>query len=53
MFSAVAVATGGGIAAGYRHGFMVAAAVAAGLAVVAALTVPAVRPAAGTRVAVH
>jgi predicted MFS family arabinose efflux permease len=53
VFSAVAVATGGGIAAGYRHGFMVAAAVAAGLAVVAALTVPAVRPAAGTRVAVH
>ncbi len=53
VFSAVAVATGGGIAAGYRHGFMVATAVAAGLAVVAALTVPAVRPAAGTRVAVH
>jgi hypothetical protein len=53
VFSAVAVAAGGGIAAGYRHGFMVAAAVAAGLAVVAALAVPAVRPEAGTRVAVH
>jgi predicted MFS family arabinose efflux permease len=53
VFSAVAVATGGGIAVGYRHGFTVAAAVAAGLAVVAALLVPAVRPAAGTRVAVH
>ncbi len=53
VFSAVAVAMGGGIAAGYRHGFAVAAAVAAGLAVVAALAVPAVRPAAGARVAVH
>ena len=52
-FSAVAVATGGGIAAGYRHGFTVAAAVAGGLAVVAALMVPVVRPAAGARVAVH
>src|SRR5215470_6072621 len=53
VFSAVAVATGGGIAAGYRHGFMVAAAVAGGLAGLAALLVPAIRPAAGTRVAVH
>ncbi len=53
VFSAVAVTAGGGIAAGYRHGFMVAAAVAAGLAVVAAVAVPAVRPAAGDRVAVH
>jgi MFS family permease len=53
VFSAVAVATGGGIAAGYRHGFTVAAAVAGGLAVVAALLVPAVRPAAGARAAVH
>jgi EmrB/QacA subfamily drug resistance transporter len=53
VFSAVAVAAGGGIAAGYRHGFMVAAAAAAGLAVVAAVAVPAVRPPAGTRVAVH
>src|SRR6266581_3950132 len=53
VFSAVAVAAGGGIAVGYRRGFMVAAAVAAGLAVVAAVAVPAVRPAAGARVAVH
>ena len=53
VFSAVAVATGGGIAAGYRHGFTVAAAVAGGLAVVTTLLVPAVRPAAGARVAVH
>ena len=53
VFSAVAVAAGGGIAAGYRHGFMVAAAVAAVLAVIAAVAVPAVRPAAGARVAVH
>ncbi len=53
VFSAVAVTADGGIAAGYRHGFTVAAAVAGGLAVVAALLVPAVRPCAGTRVAVH
>jgi EmrB/QacA subfamily drug resistance transporter len=53
VFSAVAVATGGGIAAGYRHGFTVAAAVAGGLAFVAALMVPVVRPAADARVAVH
>ena len=53
VFSAVAVATSGGIAAGYRYGFTLAAAVAGGLAVVAALLIPAVRPAAGARVAVH
>jgi hypothetical protein len=53
VFSAVAVATGGGIGAGYQNGFTIAAAVTGGLAVVAALLVPAVRPAAGTRVAVH
>jgi MFS family permease len=53
VFSAVAVAAGGGIAAGYRHGFLLAAAVAGGLAVLAALLVPAVRPAPGTHVAVH
>jgi len=53
VFSAVAVATGGGIGAGYQHGFTIGAAVACGLAVVAALLVPAVRPAAGARVAVH
>jgi len=53
VFSAVAVATGGGIGAGYQHGFTIGAAVACGLAVVAALLVPAVRPTAGARVAVH
>jgi len=53
VFSAVAVAAGGGIAAGYRHGFLLAAAVAGGLAVLAALLVPAVRPVPGTHVAVH
>jgi EmrB/QacA subfamily drug resistance transporter len=53
VFSAVAVATGGGIGAGYQHGFTIGAAVVCGLAVVAALLVPAVRPAAGARVAVH
>ncbi len=44
---------GGGFAAGYRHGFAVVAGVAAALVVVAALAVPAVRPASGARVAVH
>src|SRR6266702_3727063 len=53
VFSAVAVATGGGIGAGYQRGFMIGAAVTCGLAVVAALLVPAVRPEAGARVAVH
>jgi predicted MFS family arabinose efflux permease len=56
VFSAVAAAqaaAGGGFAAGYRHGFAVAAAITAGLALVAAVAVPAVRPAAGARVAVH
>jgi EmrB/QacA subfamily drug resistance transporter len=40
-------------AAGYRHGFTVAAVIAAGLALTALLALPAVRPAPGTRVAVH
>jgi hypothetical protein len=53
VFSAVAVAADGGIAAGYRHGFILAAAVAGGLAVLAALLVPVVRPAPGMSVAVH
>jgi EmrB/QacA subfamily drug resistance transporter len=56
VFSAVATAAaaaGGGFAAGYRHGFIVVAATAAGLAVAALLAVPAVRPAPGTSVAVH
>jgi EmrB/QacA subfamily drug resistance transporter len=53
VFSAVAVVANGGISAGYRHGFEVAAAIAAVLAVLAMAIVPAVRPAAGTPVAVH
>jgi hypothetical protein len=47
------VAASGGISTGYRHGFEAAAAVAGGLAVLAAAAVPAVRPAEGARVAVH
>jgi sugar phosphate permease len=54
VFSVVALAvSGGGFAVGYRHGFTVAAAVAAGLAVLAVAAIPAVRPADGARVAVH
>jgi MFS family permease len=53
VFSAVATVQGGGLAGGYRHGFAIAAAIAAGLAIAAVLAVPAVRPAAGARVAVH
>ena len=43
----------GGIGSGYRHGFAVMTVAAAGLAILSALIVPAVRPAAGVRVAVH
>lgn len=53
VFSVVAIAVGGGFAAGYRHGFTVAAGVAAGLALLAAVAIPAVRPADGARLAVH
>lgn len=56
VFSALATAQAAGgaeFAAGYRHGFAVAAGIAAGLAVLAALTIPVVRPAPGVRVAVH
>ena len=53
VFSAVAVLASGGISAGYRHGFEVAAVLATVLAVLAAVTVPVVRPAAGVRVTVH
>ena len=56
VFSAVAtaqVAVGAGFAAGYRHGFIVAAVAAAGVAVIALLALPAVRPAPGARMAVH
>ena len=63
VFSAIAAATTGftlsragaiaSSAGAYQHVFRVGAAIAAGLAILVALTVPAVRPAAGTRVAVH
>ncbi len=61
VFSAVATAqasAGGGFAAdgfaaGYRHGFTVMAVAAAGLALAAALAVPAVRPTPGVKVAMH
>jgi hypothetical protein len=42
-----------GLASGYRHGFTVAAGIAFGLAVVAFVVMPAVRPTADARVAVH
>jgi predicted MFS family arabinose efflux permease len=53
VFSVVAIAAGGGFAVGYRHGFTVAAGIAAGLALLAVAAVPAVRPADGARLAVH
>ena len=60
VFAAVATgaaggqaAAGDGLAAGYRHGFTVAAVVAAGLAIIALLAVPAVRPAPGVRFGPH
>jgi EmrB/QacA subfamily drug resistance transporter len=52
LFSVIASVQVTGVA-GYRHGFAVAAGIAAGLALLAVFTVPAVRPAPGTRVAVH
>lgn len=56
IFSAIAAAQvtiGSGFAAGYRHGFVVAAIGAAAVAVIALLALPAVRPAPGVRTAVH
>ena len=53
VFSVVAIAVGGGFAAGYRHGFTVAAGIAAGLALLATVAIPALRPADGARLAVH
>jgi EmrB/QacA subfamily drug resistance transporter len=56
VFSVIAIAqaaAGGGFAAGYRHGFVVAGGLAAGLALAALLAMPAVRPGPGARVAVH
>jgi EmrB/QacA subfamily drug resistance transporter len=53
VLSAVATSGGAGFAAGFGDAFVVAAAIAAGLAGLALFTVPAVRPAAGARVAAH
>jgi EmrB/QacA subfamily drug resistance transporter len=53
VFASVATGAGGGIAQGYGDGFVVAAGVAAVLAVVALVTVPSVRPAAGATVSMH
>ncbi|HEX6458828.1 MAG TPA: MFS transporter [Thermoleophilaceae bacterium] len=53
IFSAVALAGGSTLAHGYGHGALAGAILAAGMAVVAALAVPAVRPAPGTHVAAH
>lgn len=60
VFSAIGAATAGfsvtgaaGGAGAYQHAFGIGAAIAAGLAIIAALTVPAVRPAPGTTVAMH
>jgi EmrB/QacA subfamily drug resistance transporter len=57
VFAAVAAggqaAAGVGLASGYRHGFTVAAVVAAGLAIIALLAVPAARPAPGVRFGPH
>jgi EmrB/QacA subfamily drug resistance transporter len=51
--AASAAATGIRFAAGYQNGFLTAAAVAAVLALFALLAVPSVRPAPGTKVAIH
>jgi EmrB/QacA subfamily drug resistance transporter len=57
LFSAVAFgaggATGAGFISGYSHGTLAAAAIAAGLALVAVVTVPQLRPTGGQRVALH
>jgi EmrB/QacA subfamily drug resistance transporter len=64
IFSAIGTAAAAGgltlgrstaraLAAGYRHGFTVAAGIAFVLAVIAFIAMPAVRPAASSRVAVH
>ena len=56
VFSAVAttqVPVGAGFAVGYRHGFVVAAVIAAAFAVIALIALPAVRPMPGARTGVH
>jgi EmrB/QacA subfamily drug resistance transporter len=53
VLSAVALSASGGFAVGYGAGFLAAAAIAAVLALVALVALPSVRPAPGTRVAMH
>jgi hypothetical protein len=59
IFPAVAASVAGfaaggpGLVLGYRHALLVAAIVAGVLAVLAAITLPSVRPAPGTRVSLH
>jgi EmrB/QacA subfamily drug resistance transporter len=56
VFSAVATAqmsVGAGFAIGYRHGFIVAALIAAAVAVIALFALPTVRPMPGARTGVH
>jgi len=59
VFSAIGAATSGftvtgaGSTGAYQHVFAVGAAIAAALAILAAVTVPAVRPPAGTKVGMH
>ena len=52
VLAAVAIANGNPVS-GYGNGFLVAAAIAALLAVVAAVALPALRPAPGTQVSMH
>ena len=57
LFSAVAFGAGGatraGLVTGYGHGTLAGAAIAAGLALVAVITVPQLRPTGAQRVALH
>jgi Na+/melibiose symporter-like transporter len=53
VFSVLATSQAGEFTAGYQHGFAVATGIAGGLALLAVLAAPAVRPPAGTRLAVH
>jgi hypothetical protein len=53
VLSAVALSGSNGFAAGYGDGFLAAAAIATALALVALFAVPSVRPAPGTKVAMH
>jgi fucose permease len=53
VLSAVALSGSDGFAAGYGDGFLAAAAIAAVLGLVAFVAMPSVRPAPGTKVALH